>query len=660
MHHAAETQAPSAQEKLDDTSAVPVSAHVVLCEGVIPPDGSMAAVPLHRIRRNSKIDPRHHRNKAKLASMLDSFRRDGIIQPITIRPIESLEDGTDFEVVAGNTRFDGALEIGLETIPALIRHISANEAVVLAGVENMQRQDLSPVEEGHHAARLLSVHHNDHSEVCKLLDWSESKLKSRVMLTHVTTFVQDALVQGDLKLGHVELLAGVPQEQQDRIAQKIIEEEVSVADAKERLGRGKRQLERACFPLDDCHSCRFNSSTMRDMFSSSADEKKGFCSNATCWDDKTQEALDIIVTDAKDDYGTVLRENEVPLDSYVGLVAEGEEGVGEAQKTACASCQHFGCIVNTTFGSEGKIKGDLCFNLECHAEKVQAYRTAKLAEASITENAAPASGSDTDATESVTPTDTQAGAEGGQDARSSSAPADKAPPQAKAEQPEKVVKALTPATLKRSIKQEALTRFATMGEAAIAGSEPLGAAITLLTLHATFRHEYPEDVVLRAGRILKRLEAEAEVLPPVHAEVGDNKALLLARLEAKKLYDAMNQMASLTVWKRDSAQQMERHPAYQNAARYAQANGIQRDKYLAVTPDYLKAQVKAGVIEDCRRSGFSATYDAKHGEGAFATLAKGKAGDLITAINTFVADDEFSFVGYEPIGFAPDFYFDNI
>lgn len=615
------------QVTTEQTTAQP-AAHEIMPAGAIPADHSMMAVPLTRIRRNTSIDPRKHRNKARLATMLESFKRNGILQPITIRPVESQEgDSADFEVVAGNTRFDGAVEIGMATIPALIRHVSAREAVVLAGVENMQRQDLSPIEEGHYAARLLVAEKNDYTEVCSLLDWSESKLKSRIMLTHVDEFVQNALVQGDLKIGHVELLAGVPQHQQSKIANKIIAEGISVAETKERLSKGTRQLAKACFTLDDCQGCRFNSSTIGDMFASSEGASKDYCSNAACWDEKTEKAISIIVTDAQAEYGTVLRENEVPTDGYTALEAHGDNGVGVEQKNNCASCEHYGCIINTTFGTEGQIRGEQCFNIECHAEKVTQYRTAR---ANVSGKGAPAT----------------APAAGNSKANAQPKPEKKNAP-------------LTPETLKRGIKKEAMSRFVQMGQDAISGSERVGVAIALLSLHSGFRSDFPATITEKADDVLKRLSTDAEALPPISANVSDNKALLLARLSVDELNAAITVLASLTVWRLDS-DLLENHPPHQNAARYAQARNINRDSYLAITPAYLKAQTKSGVIEDCKRSGFDAAYDAEYGEKAFLTLSKGKAGDLLAAITAFTDAGSFDWHGYEPIGFAPDFYFDGV
>lgn len=629
-------------------------AHEVLAAGVTPPDHAMMAVPLERIRRNQDVDPRQHRNRTRLATMLESFRADGILQPIVIRPVDpDSNGGADFEVVAGNTRFDGAVEVGHSTIPSVIRHISKREAVVLAGIENMQRQDLSPIEEGKHAAKLLAAQGNDHQEVCRLLDWSEAKLKSRIMLTHVNPFVQDALVQGDLKIGHVELLSGIPKNQQDHIAGKIIERGMSVTEAKDGLAKGTRQLAKACFDLTDCQGCRYNSSSVIDMFASADASRKDFCSNATCWDEKTKAKLQVIVTDAQEEYGTVLRENEVPADGYVALEVHGENGVGEDQKSACASCQHYGCIISTTFGNEGEARGEQCFNLECHAEKVTVYRAAvSQASGSASQGAqAPAATEQTEQTEQAGQPQTE------HDSQTAAASAGGEESQ---RQEKSKPAPLTPATLKKGIKQEAMARFVKMGEEAIAGSERLGVAIALLSLSASLANFVSSEVKERSDDLILRLVTDAEALPPINAGVADNKALLLARLPIEELIAATTSIASLTVWRTDSSDQLENHAPHQNAARYAEARKVDRSSYLAVTPEYLKAQVKAGVIEDCKKSGFVEAYDLEKGEKAFLALSKGKAGDLSKEILAFSEAGGFDWHGYEPIGFTPSFYFDGI
>jgi len=620
----------------------------VLADHVMPADFGLYEIPLARIRRNTSIDPRKHRNKERYERMCASFKADGIMQPITVRPVERDEEGRDLEVVAGNTRFDGANAVGLTTIPAQVRHVDAKQAAIMAGIENMERQDLSPVEEGIHAARLLASLKNDHEEVMRVLGWSRTKLNSRVMLTHVTEFVQDALVQGDLKIGHVELLAGVPKGNQDKIAGKIISQGYTVSETKERLAKGTRQLGKACFDLTDCQGCRYNSSSVVDLFATAADMQKDFCSNAACWDEKTKDKLGIIVTDAKENFGTVHLASEIADDGFTTLESHGENGVGKAQLSACASCEHYGAVVSTTFGTEGKVLEGQCFNLECHAEKVTAYRSLQT-KVTATQSAA------SENTGKGAPTSTPAGqaapAEPNTDnAGEGSKEAGKATPSATPKEPA----AITPATLKKGIKREAMTRFQTMASDAIAAHPRVGTAIALMTLYKDVSGmAFPESVRNKAKATLVDLQAKAKACPSIGEGHAENAATLLARLDAETLCAGMAALGSLVVWRTDTSEQLEQHAPHQSAMLYTTALGVDRKAYPTMTPDYMKAQVKAGLVKDCEKSGFAAAYDAEKGEGAFGKLAKGKAGDLAKAIEAFSA---FDWSHYEPLGFAPEFY----
>jgi PRTRC genetic system ParB family protein len=643
--HFPDEAAFNAQAPNVESVVAPAETATVLADHVMPADGSLYVIPLARIRRNPKIDPRQHRNKADYDSLCASIKAQGVIQPIVVRLVERDDHGADLEVVAGNTRFDGSNDVALKTIPALVRHIDAKEAAIIAGIENLERQDLSPVEEGIHAARLLTSLNNDHDEVMKVLDWSRTKLNSRIMLTHVTEFVQNALVQKELKIGHVELLASVPKNQQDRIAARIIESGYTVTETKEKLSAGKRQLARACFDLSDCNGCQFNSSTSADLFASSKDMEKEFCSNAGCWDEKTKNQLNIIVTDASENFGTVHLATDVPDDSYTLLEATGENGVGADQQTACASCEHYGAVVSTVFGSEGKVREGICFNLECHGQKVTAYRNV-LQQATTAPAPTAAEPTTADAENGKTtghnPGSGADAAAKNEDQKGAPAPKEAAP--------------ITPATLKKGIKREAMKRFQFMGTDAIESHTTIGLSIAVLTLFATFKpHTYPEDVVSEAQAVMNALRESADLKPAINPDSIENDGLLLARHSVEDLNQAMVKLAALTTLKSDNADALETFPAVRHAMIYAEATKIDRDAHLSFTAEYRKAQTKPGLIQDCLKSGFAAAYDAANGEDAFSTLSKGKAGDLITAIEGFPASS-FDWRGYEPLGFAPEFY----
>lgn len=599
----------------------------ILTAGVVPEDGAMCRIPRERIRRNPNIDPRKHRNRAKYESMIESFRRDGILQAITVRPVEIDAEGRDFEVVMGNSRFDGAGEVDIPLIPATVRHVDVREAAIMAGIENMQRADLSPVEEGFHAAALLKELNNDHDEVCRVLDWSRAKLTSRVLLTHVIEPVQAALVQNDLKIGHVELLAGLPSGNQLQIMNRIIESKMSVGDARERLKQGMRNLGKACFDTNDCSGCQYNSTTSADLFADSMG--KGLCSNAACWEEKVQTHISAVQDEAQQTYGTVHIDKSVPPDSMTLIEATGQSGVGRDQKVICASCQHYGAVISTRYGREGQVTGDMCFNRQCNTEKVQAYQSLIASDRQPNPS--------TSATQ-VTPAqaNTKPGAGSG-----------------KTTKPSAPVTA-SPATLKKGIKREAMKRFCAMGEVAVSETPSLGLSICLLTLYRDVSHKgnYAEDANSRAEALMSEAKKAAQALKPLGDVETDDDQLLLARLTPGQLGTYMVKMASLTVWEKDGADQFEKHRPTRQAMRYGIAKKIDRTGYTAVTEAYMKAQTKGGLIEDCKKSGFTGAYDAAKGAKAFSALSKGKASELIDAIKTF----DFDWAGYEPLGFDPAFY----
>ena len=130
-------------------------------------DTSLELISVSRIRRSKNINPRKGRNKSKFAKLVESIRNNGLLQPILVRPIQGEE--CEFEVVAGDSRFCAVNEIGVETIAAQVREMSEQDARVYAALENMDRSDLTVIEEAQHAVVLLCDMANDHEAVMKAL-----------------------------------------------------------------------------------------------------------------------------------------------------------------------------------------------------------------------------------------------------------------------------------------------------------------------------------------------------------------------------------------------------------------------------------------------------------------------------------------------------------
>ena len=189
---------------------------------------AMQHVVVARVRRNPSVDPRKGRHTALYLQIKESIRQHGVQQPIIVRPID--DPDFDFEVVAGNTRWQCTVDLEIPTIPAIIRNLTDAEARIIAAIENMQRADLTPIEEGKHAMVVLADCGNDHAEVMKLLGWSRTRLDGRILLSRACAEVEEALLQGQIKIGHAELLCRLENSDQAPILARIIEQNLTVKD----------------------------------------------------------------------------------------------------------------------------------------------------------------------------------------------------------------------------------------------------------------------------------------------------------------------------------------------------------------------------------------------------------------------------------------------
>lgn len=560
------------------------------------------SLPIDRIRRNPKIDPRKGRKKSSFEQLVRSIKANGIIQPILVRPMENDPD-YDYEVVAGNSRWAGAIEAGLKEIPALVRAMGDQEARLLAAVENQVREDLTPIEEAHHAVVLLEDMANDHAAVMKALDWSRTKLDSRLLLSHACDAVADALLEDQIKIGHAELLCRLPAAEQPGILAKIIEQGYSVEKTRERLLMLFRDISTARFDTTDCRNCVHNSGANVDLFEVSLGDSR--CQNPTCWNTKTEQLISVRVIEAQIDHAVVHTDLNIAKDSYIKLSARGDEGVGEDQAAACASCSNFGALLHTSRGREGDLSTSMCFDRKCHREKNTAY---KAILASVTSTPAPSAAS----SESI--------------------------PQGKKGSGKDAPKDAKPAQVKKSLRREAFKLYARMGKAVVLKDRCLSLAVAIVSMYFEMRNDLPAPL---RSEMEKAIGVKNSLQPTRRVAVE----VQLAKLGEEKLLNLLSGMAASSLLRTDNAD------AFENSVSGAQALGVieyanaDPAKAFVMNEAYLKAQVKAGIVEDCKLSGFAEAYNKAKGEKAFEALATGKTADLITAILGF---KEFSWLGYLP------------
>ena len=177
---------------------------------------------------NPNIDqPRKAFNQEKLEELADSIKTNGIIMPIIVR-----KEGTGYRIVAGERRWRAARIAGLAVIPAIVRDLSDLQVMEQALIENIQRQDLNPIEESNALERLIKEHHLTQEKLSTIVGKSRPAIANSLRLLNLPDAVQEFVIHDDLSAGHARALLSLPNEQaQMQAANTIIERQYSVRDA---------------------------------------------------------------------------------------------------------------------------------------------------------------------------------------------------------------------------------------------------------------------------------------------------------------------------------------------------------------------------------------------------------------------------------------------
>lgn len=313
----------------------------------------------------------------------------GVTQPILVRPHPEREGV--FEIMAGERRWRAARTVHGDDydMPVVIRDASDAEARSLGIIENHFRDDTSDVEQAEGAASLLAFNKGDKHETALQLGWNVDTLERRLLLLNCAPTVRSALNERRIKLGHAELLAGLPAGRQEKVLGGVIEHKVPVEVLKKQLGQFAKRLADAIFDTGQCIACPHNSAQQASLFDESIGE--GFCQHPSHYDELTMAALEARAVPLRDQFPVVrfvrLEDGFAPL--TVG--PDGPMGVGATQYTACKGCENFGCSLSAMAGSYGDVCESLCFDAACHAKKVSAHRrTVREAARTSAEGSGPA------------------------------------------------------------------------------------------------------------------------------------------------------------------------------------------------------------------------------------------------------------------------------
>jgi ParB family chromosome partitioning protein len=182
-----------------------------------------------------KYQPRTRMDEGALAELADSIRAQGIMQPILVRPLDITKGR--YEIIAGERRFRAAQMAGLTEVPVLVREVADEHAAAMALIENIQREDLNPLEEAQGVKRLLDEFGLTHEQAATAIGRSRSATSNLLRLLNLATPLQTMLLAGDIDMGHARALLAVDSATQIQLANQIIAKRLSVRDAEKLVAR---------------------------------------------------------------------------------------------------------------------------------------------------------------------------------------------------------------------------------------------------------------------------------------------------------------------------------------------------------------------------------------------------------------------------------------
>lgn len=186
-------------------------------------DGDLRNIPIDLIQQG-KYQPRTDMHEDTLKELAASIRNQGVMQPIVVRPVSSEK----YEIIAGERRWRASQLAGLDTIPAIIKPVSDEAAIAMALVENIQRENLNPIEEAMALKRLQDEFQLTQQEVADAVGKSRTAVTNLIRLIGLHVDVRHMLEQGGLEMGHARALLSLPDLEQAEAARKVVKRGLSV------------------------------------------------------------------------------------------------------------------------------------------------------------------------------------------------------------------------------------------------------------------------------------------------------------------------------------------------------------------------------------------------------------------------------------------------
>lgn len=232
-----DSAAPEKEEKPAKKRTKPAGALVVREEPAAEADeNSVVFIDINDIRPNEN-QPRKTFDEEKIAELADSILEHGLIQPIVVRKKE-----VGYEIVAGERRYRAARKAELKAIPCLVRELTDEQNMLLAIIENMQREDLNPIEEAQAIEKMVKTYGLTQEQVSKSLSKSRPYITNALRLLKLPEEIREMIVEGKLSSGHARTLINIEDESRKlALAKKAAEENLSVRELEKLAGENKKE-----------------------------------------------------------------------------------------------------------------------------------------------------------------------------------------------------------------------------------------------------------------------------------------------------------------------------------------------------------------------------------------------------------------------------------
>ncbi|WP_426114151.1 ParB/RepB/Spo0J family partition protein [Massilia sp. PWRC2] len=185
-----------------------------------------------------QYQPRTRMDEGALNELAASIKAQGVMQPVLVRPLASQTGAVQrYEIIAGERRFRAAQIAGLDTIPVLVRAVDDQTAAAMALIENIQREDLNPLEEAQGIARLIGDFAFTHEQAAQAVGRSRSAVSNLLRLINLAQPVQTMLMAGDIDMGHARALLAVDPATQISLASQVVSKRLSVRETEKLVAR---------------------------------------------------------------------------------------------------------------------------------------------------------------------------------------------------------------------------------------------------------------------------------------------------------------------------------------------------------------------------------------------------------------------------------------